>query len=160
STYWHASLLIWCSFYILYTGLDRLFGPSATWIIYPPLFWSAFVLASKRLHDVGKSSWWLGWILLPVFGPLYLFWQLLFRRGIRKRNRYGPSLEAEIDYLKNDNGIPDGESEGRKWIINDVTQLNPILVREIARPKSVEELQGIVQTTRGPISVGGGRFSM
>lgn len=160
STYWHACILILCGFYILYTALNRSVGLWATWVIYPPFFWSAFVLTSKRLHDVGKSGWWLTLFLLPVLGPVYLFWQLLFRRGTRKRNRFGHSLEAEIDYLKNDNGLPDMQTEGRKWIINDVTQLNPVIVREIARPKSVEQLQKIVRATSAPISVGGGRFSM
>lgn len=160
SSYWHASILIFCSFYILYIALNRSVGLWATWVIYPPFFWSAFALSSKRLHDVGKSSWWLALFLLPVLGPIYLFWQLLFRRGTRKRNRFGYSLETEIDYLKNDNGLPDEQTDGRKWIINDVTQLNPIAVREIVRPKSVEQLQGIVRATSGPISVGGGRFSM
>ncbi|PWU19960.1 MAG: FAD-binding oxidoreductase [Verrucomicrobia bacterium] len=160
STYWHASILIWCSFYILYYALNGAIGPWATWVVYPPFFWSAFVLSSKRLHDVGKSGWWLALFLLPVLGPIYLVWQLLFRRGTRKRNRYGYSLEAKIDYLKNDNGLPDEQTGGRKWIINDITQLNPVVVREIARPKTVEQLQGIVRTTSGPISVGGGRFSM
>lgn len=160
ATYWHASLLIWCCFYIFYTILDRAFGLASTWLIYPPFFWSLFVLSSKRLHDVGKSGVWLALLLLPVFGPLYLMWQLLFRRGSRSRNKFGASLEAEIDYLKNDTGLPDPQTSGAKWIINDVTQLNPVIVGKIARPKSVDELQEILRTTRGPISVGGGRFSM
>src|SRR5882724_936705 len=139
STYWHASLLIWCCFYIFYTALSRLFGPASTWLIYPPFFWSVFTLSSKRLHDVGKSGLWLALFLVPVLGPIYLFWQLLFRRGARVKNGFGPPLEAAVDYLKNDNGLPDPQTAGAKWIINDITGLNPVVVGKIARPKSVEE---------------------
>ena len=38
--------------------------------------------------------------------------------------------------------------------------MNPIPVAREARPTSVEEVQGLVRTTQGPISIGGGRFSM
>lgn len=160
STYWHASILVWCSFYVLYILLSQLFGVAITWVIYPFFFWSVFAISAKRLHDVGKSSLWLLAFLLPVIGPLYLLWQLLLRRGIRKRNRYGQSLEAEIDYLKNDDGVSVSQAKDSKWIINDVTQLNPVVVTKIARPKSVEELCELVRKTDGVISVGGGRFSM
>lgn len=45
-------------------------------------------------------------------------------------------------------------------IINDVTQLNPVTVLSVSRPKSVAEVSQIVGSTSGPLSVGGGRFSM
>ncbi len=48
----------------------------------------------------------------------------------------------------------------KKKTVNDVTQLNPIDVREIAKPSSVAELQQIIKSHTGPISVGGGRYSM
>lgn len=44
--------------------------------------------------------------------------------------------------------------------VNDVTQMNPINVTREARPTTVEEVQEIVRTTNGPLSIGGGRFSM
>lgn len=44
--------------------------------------------------------------------------------------------------------------------VNDVTQLNPIEVERVAAPRSVAELQRLVREHRGPISVGGGRYSM
>src|SRR5215471_6702827 len=51
-------------------------------------------------------------------------------------------------------------SEARELIVNDVTRLNPVPVRAIATPESVEEVVGIVRNTTGPLSVGGGHFSM
>jgi len=105
STYWHASVLIWCSLYILYTGLKHLLGPTGTWLLYPPFFWSIFATSSKRLHDVGKSGLWLALALIPVIGPVYLLWLLFFRRGRATSNAFGRSVAAEIDYLKNDDGV-------------------------------------------------------
>jgi FAD/FMN-containing dehydrogenase/uncharacterized membrane protein YhaH (DUF805 family)/SAM-dependent methyltransferase len=158
--YFFASVLIWCSFYVLFKGLDYFFGHGSTLLLYPLFFWSLFAISTKRLHDLNKSARWLLWILLPFLGALYLFWLLFLRRGTRKRNRYGASLEEETGYLKNDDGVPDPLSGGAKWIVNDVTKLNPIVVQKIARPKSVEELCELVKNSSGPVSVGGGRFSM
>jgi FAD/FMN-containing dehydrogenase/SAM-dependent methyltransferase len=45
-------------------------------------------------------------------------------------------------------------------IVNDVTQLNPVPVAAILRPSTVEEVQDAVRRTTGPISIGGGHFSM
>lgn len=160
SAYWHAGVLICCCFYILYTGLSRAFGLGATWILYPLFFWSLFAISSKRLHDRGKSGLWVAWAALPVIGPLYLLWQLLFRGGTPGRNQFGPSLKTQIDYQTNDDGICCTHESSKKWVINDVTKLNPVLVDRIARPTSVEELCEMIRNTTGPISVGGGRFSM
>ena len=48
----------------------------------------------------------------------------------------------------------------KKHTVNDVTQLNPIDVREIAKPSSVAELQQIIKSHTGHVSFGGGRYSM
>jgi FAD/FMN-containing dehydrogenase len=45
-------------------------------------------------------------------------------------------------------------------IVSDVTQLNPIRVREIVEPTSIEEIINAVKNHPGPISIGGGRYSM
>ena len=50
-------------------------------------------------------------------------------------------------------------SEGRQ-IVNDVTGLNPIPVFAVATPTTVAEVQEAVRRTQGPLSIGGGRFSM
>jgi FAD/FMN-containing dehydrogenase len=45
-------------------------------------------------------------------------------------------------------------------IVNDVTRLNPVPVEEVFRPESVEEIRKRVAAAKGPVSIGGGRFSM
>ena len=45
-------------------------------------------------------------------------------------------------------------------IVNDVTQLNPVPVWAVTTPTSIEEVQDAMRRTNGPISVGGGHFSM
>ena len=45
-------------------------------------------------------------------------------------------------------------------IVNDITQLNPIPVAEVIRPTSIDEIVAAVKAHPGPISVGGGRYSM
>lgn len=45
-------------------------------------------------------------------------------------------------------------------VVNDVTRINPIKVDRIIKPHSIEEVVAAVQGHTGPISIGGGRFSM
>ena len=45
-------------------------------------------------------------------------------------------------------------------VVNDVTQLNPVRVLAVAAPRTVPEVQAAVRGWTGPISIGGGRFSM
>lgn len=44
-------------------------------------------------------------------------------------------------------------------IVNDITQLNPIVVKKIIIPKSAYDVSQLIKTHNGPISIGGGRFS-
>lgn len=44
--------------------------------------------------------------------------------------------------------------------VNDITQLNPIVVESVALPQTVDEVRQLVREHRGPISIGGGRYSM
>src|SRR5215510_3044818 len=48
----------------------------------------------------------------------------------------------------------------QKNIINDVTGLNPIPVWAVITPTTIKEIQDAIRRTTGPISIGGGRFSM
>ncbi len=47
-------------------------------------------LSVRRLHDVGKSGWWLLIGLIPIVGGLYLL-HLFSRRGLPGSNPYGPA---------------------------------------------------------------------
>ncbi|HWZ58079.1 MAG TPA: FAD-binding oxidoreductase [Gemmatimonadaceae bacterium] len=44
--------------------------------------------------------------------------------------------------------------------VNDITQLNPIPVADILVPTTTDEIIQAVRSHRGPISIGGGRYSM
>lgn len=44
--------------------------------------------------------------------------------------------------------------------INDITQLNPIHVNKIIKPTSILEITNAIKTSTGPISIGGGKYSM
>lgn len=158
--FWLASLFYWCTFYVLYNLLLFAIGGQATFILYPLLFWIITATSIKRLHDQGYSGYWLFAILIPVFGPLWLIWRLGFKKGNYITNRYGSVPGSAPDYLKNDEGkeIPHLKTDER--IIDDVTRLNPVLVAKIERPTSAEEVGDILKNAQGPVSVGGGRFSM
>ncbi len=45
-------------------------------------------------------------------------------------------------------------------VVNDVSQLNPIHVREVLTPTTIKQVVTAVKATSGPVSIGGGRFSM
>jgi FAD/FMN-containing dehydrogenase/uncharacterized membrane protein YhaH (DUF805 family) len=160
STYWIVSTFIWSTFYVLHTILHDFVGVWATYFLYPLLVGSLFATSTKRLHDVNRSGYWLLIVLIPVLGPIWLFYQLGFKKGTTKRNTFGTVPDEAADYFKNDTGqlIPNLTTKER--IINDVTQLNPVVVAEVFRPVSVDELRERIRNTTGPISVGGGRFSM
>jgi FAD/FMN-containing dehydrogenase len=47
-----------------------------------------------------------------------------------------------------------------QFIVNDVTQLNPVPVWAVATPTSIAEVQDVLRRVNGPVCVGGGHFSM
>lgn len=158
-TYWTASVFIWTSFYILFYLLNKV-SYSATWIIYLILFWALISTAIKRLHDTNKSAKWLWLILIPVFGPMLLIYFLGFSKGTLKQNNFGKVPGLAPDYHKNGEAEKIEHLKSEDRIINDVTQLNPILISKLETPTSIEELQNIIKKSDKSISIGGGRFSM
>lgn len=159
-TYWTASLFVWTSFYVLFNLLEYTISYGATWALYPILSWALIATAIKRLHDSNRSGYWLWLVLIPVLGPLILIYLLGFKKGSVLKNKYGPVPGSAPDYFKNGEAeiIPHLKSGER--IVNDITQLNPVLVSKVQAPKSIEELQAIIKNTDRPVSIGGGRFSM
>ena len=45
-------------------------------------------------------------------------------------------------------------------VVREVTGLYPVEVERVARPRTVEEVRAVLRLAPGPVSVGGGRFSM
>ncbi len=159
-TFWNAQLFIWLSFYILYNLLDLSLGYGSTIIVYPFLYWALICTATKRLHDRNKSGWFLLLTLIPILGPFWLFLQMGLGRGSKKANKYGLPPGHTEDYFTNPAPEKIEHLKSSHHIVNDVTQLNPIMVSGYERPQSIEQLQQIVANSKGPLSVGGGRFSM
>jgi FAD/FMN-containing dehydrogenase/uncharacterized membrane protein YhaH (DUF805 family) len=158
-TYWTASIFIWSSFYILFFLLNKV-SYSATWIIYPILFWALISTATKRLHDSNKSGHWLWIILVPVFGPLILIYLLGFKKGIIKQNNFGKVPGLAPDYFKNGAAEEIEHLKSDEKIVNDVTRLNPIIISKVETPTTISELQNVIKNSDKAISIGGGRFSM
>lgn len=56
--------------------------------------------------------------------------------------------------------FPEGLEANARPLVNDVSQLNPIQVDRILEPRTVDDIKAAVRNYKGPISIGGGRFSM
>lgn len=50
-------------------------------------------------------------------------------------------------------------ADDRNLVVNDITQLNPVTVKAIVAPQTLDELINIIKNSTGPISIGGGRYS-
>jgi len=99
--FWWSCLGIWAAFAILFVFLEDSLGRQSTWVLYPPFLWILAALIVKRLHDRGRSAASLLWLVLPVLGPLWLVFNLGFRKGTDGDNQFGPdTLLVNVDYLK------------------------------------------------------------
>lgn len=56
-------------------------------------------------------------------------------------------------------GDSDYKADTDQLIVNDVTRLNPIRVAQVMQPTSIEEISNRIVNSKGPISIGGGRYS-
>lgn len=73
----------------------------------------------------------------------------------RGRRRF---LEAAAATAALAGASPAGRAQG--GIVNDVSQLNPVAIASESRPRTTDEVRAALRAWSGPISVGGGRFSM
>jgi uncharacterized membrane protein YhaH (DUF805 family) len=89
STFWWTCIWMWISFILLFSAFESLLGYGSTLILYPPLLWGLAALGVKRLHDRGKSFWWLLLLSIPVLGTLWIFGELALGRGSAGENQYG-----------------------------------------------------------------------
>lgn len=156
--FWGTGLAVGACFLLLLKLLEASFGRASSLLLYPPLLWVLAALAVRRMRDRGRSPAWLLAALVPLLGPLWLFLELGLRQGSPGENHYGPDPRAAGgDYLavKAESAGPEGQR-----LIDDVTALNPVPVWAVATPTSVEEVQEAVRRSTGPLSVGGGHFSM
>jgi uncharacterized membrane protein YhaH (DUF805 family) len=66
------------------------------------MFIPTLAVTVRRLHDTGKSGWWIFIFLVPLIGIFWL-WILLLTEGERRSNEYGPDPKAENEYNRQDN---------------------------------------------------------
>lgn len=89
-----------------------------------------------------------------------------FLRWIHSRKRYAIPFYSVAAYLLLVFSIIklSGDSGYEKIIpnkrINDVTVINPIHVGQEIQPQTIEEIVDAIRQSGGPVSIGGGRFSM
>lgn len=157
-TFISAFALIIAIFFSAFVIVHNFFSFTATYILYPFVLWPMFSLSAKRLHDSGASSKQLLWSLVPVFGPIYVIARLIFFPSKPIPNAHGTPLEKEkIDYATT--GHAKKNPEGG-FVVNDVTQMNPVIVLDVFRPDTESQLISFLKNSKDPISIGGGRFSM
>lgn len=83
--------------YLLIAIFD-IFNPGAIGSIYFFAIITPLCAAgTRRLHDIGKSGWWLLVGLIPVIGTIWLIIQWM-KDGDPDANRYGPKPVYATDY--------------------------------------------------------------
>jgi uncharacterized membrane protein YhaH (DUF805 family) len=88
-TFWCATLGIWIVFFAVreMLAIERLPLAATAWAALTLLAVAAVSIA--RLHDRGRSGWWLTAIVIPVAGALWLAFELAFARGNTHANAWG-----------------------------------------------------------------------
>jgi uncharacterized membrane protein YhaH (DUF805 family) len=99
-TYLAQALVATAVFVLLFVFLQGTVGRGPTLLLYPPFFACLLGLTARRLHDMARGAGWLAVVLVPVLGPLFLAFLLVFKRGTDGENQFGrdPRLVGR-DYL-------------------------------------------------------------
>ena len=97
--FWLIALAVGVAFVVLFVFLEDAFGRATTLLLYPPYLWLLAAAAVRRLHDRGRSAWFLLVLVIPLLGPIWLLIELAFRAGTEGDNQYGPDPYARADYL-------------------------------------------------------------
>ena len=67
----------------------------------PALLTTAFLVSAwgRRLHDRGRTSWWLLLAAIPVVGALFLLFECGLRGSSPAATRFGPTPGVRPDYV-------------------------------------------------------------
>ena len=138
----------------LILNLINISVPTVVSFIFFYMFISIYI---KRFHDFNRSGWWILLVLIPFFGLLYINFLAFIKRG-KDMNKYGLRYDqSKMEYFKNPNV---GDRNSSKLIVNDVTAMNPVIVKDLLVPGSIEDIISFMKERDDSISIGGGRFSM
>ena len=100
--YW-MFVLFYAIFGIVAVVLDNVFGTAGKDIGYGIIYGlyslamilPALGVAIRRLHDTGRSGWWLFISLIPIIGSIWLL-VLLATDGQPGENKYGPNPKVIV----------------------------------------------------------------
>ena len=85
---------------VIVRGLDATLGKPLGTLAVALFLWLGVSLTVRRLHDTGRSGWWLLVFVVPVTGALWLAWVTLFQRGSQGDNKFGSDPQQRAaDYL-------------------------------------------------------------
>lgn len=96
--FWLQMVLLWALFYGVWEVSALPPQGAELWLINGPMLWLLLTLCVRRLHDRNYAGWWLLAVVVPVFGAVWLVWQLAMRRGLDQANRWG----EDPSYVKGD----------------------------------------------------------
>ncbi|HEX5348800.1 MAG TPA: DUF805 domain-containing protein [Pseudonocardiaceae bacterium] len=81
---------------IMLTILDTALGTGLLGLLYAvAVFVPGLAVGARRLHDTGRSAWWLLIALIPLIGAIVLI-VFLATDGERQSNAYGPDPKAIV----------------------------------------------------------------
>jgi len=114
-TYWTLQLLSFPVAYALSADLFPLRAPYSPafyffWIFFVFYVWSCFAVIVKRLHDRGKSGFWLLLGLIPICN-IWLVVECGFLPGKAGSNEYGESLEKHRKVVLNQTTALENDSK-------------------------------------------------
>lgn len=156
--WWSHTLGAWFLFVCLLPIARLAPGNAGVVVLDVALFGALIASAIRRLHDRDHSAWWLFAAGVPVFGPMWIVGTLGFRRGTDGSNRFGPDPQDDRpDYLRVKPTLRPGDDPS---LVEEVTRLYRVPVFAVATPRTTPEVQEALARSNGPISIGGGRFSM
>lgn len=98
STWFSRLLLLALACAAMGTAVGTWLGDNSSALFSILFLYSAFVLSTQRLHDIGRSGWTLLWLVIPVLGPLWVLLQFL-KVGAVGSNRYGTDPAVRAGYL-------------------------------------------------------------
>jgi uncharacterized membrane protein YhaH (DUF805 family) len=106
SEYWWY-IAMWAVLFGIAQAIDYLTGMSpmppqpgyVTWALCIFFLLPSVSVSVRRLHDVGRSGWYLLWYLVPLLGTIVVFLELI-AAGSYGPNRYGPDPLSSRQQLR------------------------------------------------------------